>query len=69
MNVLNLASVQGSLSPVVQSGVGLGAVLAVVCSWERNRSVLLATVAGLFNWFYVVYFVLTRRPGETRRAS
>jgi hypothetical protein len=69
MNAIIPAAVQTSVSSVVQSGVGLGAVLAVVCSWERNRSVLLAAVAGLFNWFYVIYFVLTRRPGETRRES
>ena len=52
MNEMIPAAVQTSVSSVVQSGVGLGAVLA-----------------GLFNWFYVIYFVLTRRPGETRRES
>jgi len=69
MNEVIAVAVQTPLPSVVQSGVGLGAVLAVVCSWERNRSVLLAAVAGLFNWFYVIYFVLTRRPGERRRDS
>jgi hypothetical protein len=27
---------------ITQSGIGLGSVIAVVCSWERNRSILLA---------------------------
>ena len=45
-----------------ESGIGLGAVLAVVCSWDRNRSVLWAILAGFLNWFYVIFFVLTREP-------
>lgn len=49
---------------VVQSGIGLGSVLAVTCSWHRNRSIILAIIAGIFSWFYVIYFALTRRPGE-----
>ncbi len=48
---------------VIQTGVGLGSVLAVVCSWERNKSIL----AGVFSWFYVVYFALTRNPDETKK--
>jgi len=47
-----------------RSGLGLGSVLAVVCSWQRNRSILLAIVAAFFSWFYVIYFALTRRENE-----
>ena len=60
-----LAEVE-SVRIVTQSGISLGSALAVVCSWERNKSILLAAIAGLFSWFYVFYFALTRRPGETR---
>jgi hypothetical protein len=49
-----------------ESGIGLGSVLAVVCSWQRNRSILWAVIAGIFSWFYVIYFALTRQPDETR---
>ena len=49
---------------VAQSGVGLGSVIAVVCSWQRNRSIVLAVIAGIFSWFYVIYFALTRRDDE-----
>ncbi|MFO7745316.1 MAG: hypothetical protein R6V36_08035 [Psychroflexus sp.] len=49
---------------VISSGIGLGSVLAVVTSWERNKSVLLALLHGIFSWLYVIYFVLTRKPGE-----
>jgi hypothetical protein len=51
---------------VATSGISLGAAIAVVCSWERNRSILWAILAGIFSWLYVIYFALTRRPGETK---
>lgn len=56
----------GGAFSVVRDGVGLGSVIAVVCSWQRNRSILLAILAGLLSWLYVVYFAITRRPEETR---
>jgi len=48
----------------ISSGIGLGSVLAVVVSWERNKSILLAFLHGIFSWLYVLYFVLTRKPEE-----
>jgi hypothetical protein len=51
---------------IVQTGVGLGSVLAVVTSWQRNRSILWAILAGIFGWFYVIYFALTRLPEEKK---
>jgi hypothetical protein len=51
----------------ISGGIGLGSVLAVVVSWERNKSVLLAFLHGIFSWFYVLYFVLTRKPEERNR--
>jgi hypothetical protein len=50
----------------VSNGVGIGSALAVVCSWQRNRSILWAILAGIFGWFYVVYFALTRRVDELK---
>ena len=47
-----------------ESGVELGAVIAVVCSWERNRSILWAIIAGVLSWLYVIYFFFTRHAGE-----
>lgn len=46
------------------TGISLGAAIAVVCSWQRNRSILWAILAGIFSWFYVIYFAITRRPEE-----
>ena len=51
---------------VVQSGIELGSVLAVVCSWQRNRSILWAILAAFFSWIYVIYFALTRSSDETK---
>jgi len=48
------------------AGIGLGSAVAVVCSWQRNRSILWAILAGILSWFYVVYFALTRKPDETK---
>jgi hypothetical protein len=51
---------------VTELGVGLGTVLAVVFSWHRNRGILWAILHGMFSWFYVIYFALTRRPDEVK---
>ncbi|MDN6280548.1 MAG: hypothetical protein L0J45_06055 [Psychroflexus sp.] len=57
----------GITSTAVSSGIGLGSVLAVVTSWERNKSVLLALLHGIFSWLYVIYFVITRKPNERKK--
>lgn len=51
---------------VAENGIGLGAAIAVVCSWERNRSILWAILAGVFSWIYVIFFAVTRQPNETK---
>jgi hypothetical protein len=51
---------------VTETGVGLGSIIAVVCSWQRNRSVLWAILAGILSWIYVIYFALTRRLDEVK---
>lgn len=50
----------------VTAGVGLGSVLAIVCSWERHKSIFWAILAGWLSWFYVIWFALTRNPDETK---
>lgn len=51
---------------VASSGISLGTALAIVCSWERNKSILWALIAGIFSWLYVLYFAISRRPGEKK---
>lgn len=51
---------------VTQTGIGLGSAIAVVCSWQRNRSILWAILAGILSWLYVIYFALSRRDDEKK---
>ena len=57
-----IAQIAGSTSPAIPMGIGLGSVIAILCSWERNRSILWAIVASFVSWFYVGYYLLTRQP-------
>lgn len=45
---------------VVRSGITFGTALAIAISWSTNESLLWAMLHGLFSWFYVIYFALTR---------
>ena len=56
----------GGVVSVIRNGVSLGTVIAVVCSWQRNRSIVWAIIAALLSWIYVIYFAITRRPDEKR---
>ncbi len=47
-------------SEVTRSGIGFGAALAMVISWSTYGSVPWAIVHGIFSWFYVIYYVVTR---------
>jgi hypothetical protein len=62
--VMLFGYISNQTGPVVQTGIGLGSAIAVVCSWQRNRSILWAIVAGILSWLYVVYFALTRKADE-----
>ncbi|MDE5413192.1 hypothetical protein [Alkalihalobacterium chitinilyticum] len=44
----------------VKTGIGFGSVLAITISWSVNQSILWAIIHGVFSWFYVIYFALTR---------
>jgi hypothetical protein len=50
----------------VMAGIAVGASLAVVCSWQRNRSILWGFLHGSFGWAYVIYFAITRRADEVK---
>ena len=38
--------------------IGLGTIIAVIISWNRNKSILLAIICGLLGWLYVIYALL-----------
>ena len=45
---------------VVKRGASFGSALAMVISYTAHKSVLWAILHGLFSWFYVIYFLITR---------
>lgn len=49
---------------VAKSGVGMGSALAMVISWSIHKSLVWAIVHGIFGWFYVIYYALTRNRGS-----
>ena len=63
--MIRLAETTINIQPA-ETGLNLSTAIAVVCSWQRNRSILFAILAGFFSWLYVLYFALTRRPDERR---
>ena len=45
---------------VVSTGIGFGSALAITISWSLHKSLLWAVIHGIFGWFYVIYYALTR---------
>ncbi len=43
-----------------RSGITFGSALAIAISWSQNSSILWAMLHGVFSWFYVIYFAITR---------
>ncbi len=43
------------------TGISLGSAIAVTVSWSLYHSLIWAIVHGIFGWFYVIYFALTRK--------
>jgi hypothetical protein len=49
----------GYFQPVfIGPGIGLGTIIAVVISWTRNKSILLAIIHGILGWLYVIYALI-----------
>jgi len=45
---------------VAKAGISFGTALAITISWSLHKSLLWAGIHGIFGWFYVVYYALTR---------
>jgi hypothetical protein len=49
----------GYMQPVYYGpGIGLGTLIAVLISWNRNKSILLAIIHGILGWLYVIYAII-----------
>lgn len=54
----------GIKQTVFKNGIGIGSIIAVVVSWDRNKSILYALLHGVLGWLYVIYFVIVRGSEE-----
>lgn len=45
---------------VVKHGASFGSALAIAISWSVNKSIVWAIIHGIFSWFYVIYYAVTR---------
>ena len=70
MSLLFLAScasgpTTGYGQPVyIYPGVGLGTIIAVVLSWNRNQSILWAIIHGILGWLYVIYVLIVGKKKD-----
>lgn len=48
------------MNDTAAAGIGLGSAIAVTISWSLNQSILWAILHGVFSWFYVIYYAITR---------
>ena len=55
-----MAGSGGMSREFARTGISFGSALAMVISWSQHESVLWAILQGVFSWFYVIYYVLTR---------
>ena len=45
---------------VGSSGLSFGSALAIAISWSLYQSIWWAILHGIFGWFYVIYYAVTR---------
>jgi hypothetical protein len=65
LNTAVFANSENSSIEIIKSGVSFGTVLAIVISWSRNKSLLLAILHGIFGWLYVIFYALFL-PSESK---
>ena len=42
----------------LKNPIKVGAILAMIISWSRNKSILMALVHGFLGWIYVIYYYI-----------
>ena len=43
---------------LIESGMGMGAVLAMILSYSANKSIIWAIIHSILSWIYVIYFAI-----------
>ena len=54
------ATMRERSASAVKAGVSFGTALAIAISWSVHHSILWAIIHGIFSWFYVLYYAITR---------
>jgi hypothetical protein len=49
---------EGYYGGFVRSGITFGSALAMILSYDKNNSILLAIIHGILSWFYVIYRII-----------
>jgi hypothetical protein len=44
------------MSDTINSGIGMGAVMAMIISWSMNQSFWWMLLHGLCGWLYLIYW-------------
>lgn len=47
------------------SSFGLGSIIAVLLSWDKNKSIGWAMLHGILSWFYIVYALIFKNSNRT----
>ena len=47
-----------SKTKVIETGIGMGSVMAMILSYSVNESILWALFHGFLSWFYVIWFAI-----------
>ncbi len=45
---------------VIKNGIGLAIMLAIVISWNRNKSILLTIINGIFSGVDILYYIIIK---------
>jgi hypothetical protein len=60
MGVAEREALMSQQAEAARAGITFGTALAITISWSQNHSILWAILHGIFSWFYVIYFAITR---------
>ena len=49
---------------LLETPIKIGSILAMIISWSRNKSILIAIIHCFFGWLYVIYYYLGKDEEE-----
>ena len=57
---INIKRQEGEMESGIKEGLTMGAVIAMILSWEVNHSILWMILHGFCSWFYVIYWAIVK---------